>query len=66
MPIYDVVWRIQIDAETPREAAEQALRIHRDPNSIATVFEIRRENISCVLDNGEFEEIDLCKVGGTP
>lgn len=40
MDTYLVTWTIEIDANSPREAAEEALRIHRDPNSIATVFRV--------------------------
>lgn len=40
MPEYRVVWKIDLDAETAREAAEEALRIMRDPEGIATVFQI--------------------------
>lgn len=35
---YRVRWEIDLSADSPREAAEMALAIHRDPNSIATVF----------------------------
>lgn len=41
MPTYRVMWEIDIEAETKREAAEEALRIQRDPDSIATVFMVR-------------------------
>lgn len=37
---YLVTWEMQIDADSPREAAEEALRIHRDPTSIATCFKV--------------------------
>lgn len=37
---YRVVWTMDIEASTPREAAEEALAIHRDPASIATEFEV--------------------------
>lgn len=41
MSYYRVVWEIDIeDAETPEEAARKALSIQRDPNSIATVFDV--------------------------
>lgn len=36
--MYRVIWEIDIDADDPREAAEIALEIQRDPNSTATVF----------------------------
>lgn len=38
---YLVVWTVDIDAETPTEAAEQALRYQRNPESIATYFEVQ-------------------------
>jgi hypothetical protein len=37
---YRVRWEIDIEAETPREAAEKALAIRRKPDSIATVFDV--------------------------
>lgn len=37
---YFVIWKIDITAGDPKEAAEEALKIHRDPGSIATVFEV--------------------------
>jgi len=40
MPMYKVTWEIEIDARTPRAAAKEALRIQRDPGSIATVFNV--------------------------
>jgi len=38
---YRVLWEIDIDADSPREAAEGALQIQRRPDSIATVFTVR-------------------------
>ena len=35
---YRVKWEIDVDTDTPREAAERALEIMRDPGSEATVF----------------------------
>lgn len=43
MKEYIVCWAINLDAESPREAAEKALRIQRDPASIATVFVVYGE-----------------------
>jgi hypothetical protein len=37
---YIVTWVIDIEAETPEEAAEKALEIQRDPESTATVFDV--------------------------
>ena len=38
MSEYTVHWEIDLDAETPYEAAQRALEIQRDPQSIATMF----------------------------
>lgn len=38
--LYLVTWKIDIEAETPREAAEKARAIQLRPGSIATVFEV--------------------------
>jgi len=40
MNTYRVAWEIDIEATTAEEAAEQALRIHRNSDSIATVFTV--------------------------
>lgn len=37
---YEVVWRIEIDAKSAKQAAQEALRIQRDGGSTATVFEV--------------------------
>jgi hypothetical protein len=37
---YTVKWLIEVEAETPKEAAEKALKIQRDPESIATFFDV--------------------------
>lgn len=41
---YRVSWEIDSDASTPRAAAEEALRIQRNPQSIAVVFNVRDAN----------------------
>jgi len=40
MASYRVVWTIDIEADTPRQAAEKALEIQRDSDSMATCFEV--------------------------
>ena len=35
-----VSWEIDLDAATPREAAEEALRIMQRPDTMATVFDV--------------------------
>ena len=49
---YEVIWRIQVDAETPDEAARMAFEIMRDPDSDATVMEVTN------IETEETEEID--------
>ena len=55
---YHVVWMIDIEAETPEEAAREALAIQRDPASIATYFTVRDKN-------GYSVGVDLQKEEGT-
>ncbi len=40
MTQYLVKWEIDIEADTPEDAARQALEIQRDPESKATCFEV--------------------------
>ena len=40
MTEYIVSWKINLDADSPQEAAQKALEIQRDPESIATVFKV--------------------------
>lgn len=49
---YTVKWEMTMEADTPREAAEKALEVHRDPESIATFFTV-------VHPEGETVEVDL-------
>jgi len=38
---YHITWKIEVDSESFEEAAQIALHIQRDPNSIATLFEVK-------------------------
>ncbi len=49
---YRVTWIIELDADSFEDAANQALEIQRDPESLATHFTITNEH-------GETQEIDL-------
>ena len=55
---YRVTWVIDIEAESPKEAALQALRIQRNPESIATVFDVAGDEGDCVItiDLDEWEQ----------
>ena len=55
MKDYIVRWEILINAESPTDAAKIAQEIQRDPDSLATNFEVIE-----ILDDGErLYEIDL-------
>jgi hypothetical protein len=55
MPEYHVIWEIDLDADSPQEAAKKARAIHRDPDSLATVFDVTDEA-------GHTERVDLEEV----
>jgi hypothetical protein len=57
MKRYLVEWSIDLYAETPEEAARQALAIHRDPESIATVFKVIEHDAG-----GDAVTVDLSEV----
>lgn len=40
MPEYRVSWTIDVSADSPEEAAKEALKIQRDPESIAVMFKV--------------------------
>lgn len=49
---YRIVWEIDIEASSHKEAAEEALKIQRDPESLATVFDV-------IGEDGNTVRIDL-------
>jgi hypothetical protein len=51
---FTVVWRINIEASSAKQAAEEALKIQRDSASIATVFSVTDYS-------GKTIDIDLLK-----
>lgn len=56
MTTYRVIWTIDVDAETPNEAARNALRIQRDTDSEATYFVV-----TDTLDNETVAvDLDVC------
>ena len=54
---YVVTWTIEIEATSPEAAAELARDIQLDPESIATVFEVRE-------DLGFFPNTVVADLGG--
>ncbi len=61
MKTYLVTWRIDIDADSPEEAAAQALTIQRDIESTAAVFEVLETDD--LIDHAPVT-IDLDGLGG--
>jgi len=53
---YRVGWTIDIEAGGPEQAARHALAIQRDPESIATVFEVMSD------DGEELIRIDITEL----
>ena len=65
MTSYSVNWQIDIESESPVEAARQALKIHRDQNSTATVFDIYDEDGNYTrVDLLEIEEEQMSRIAG--
>jgi len=54
MTSYVVTWAIDVDADSPEEAARQAYAIQRDPESTANCFDVTEfGEDSRVIDLGE-------------
>jgi hypothetical protein len=53
--LYHIVWEIDIYAQSPRQAAEEAQAIQQDKDSTATVFDVTEEDgdKSVRIDLGE-------------
>ncbi|MGA2229012.1 MAG: hypothetical protein ABSH41_31640 [Syntrophobacteraceae bacterium] len=65
MTSYSVNWKIDIEAESPVEAAKQALEIHRDQNSTAIVFDVFDEHRNYTrVDLLEIEEEQMSHIAG--
>lgn len=67
MKTYLVSWEIEVDADDPKQAAQRALAIQKDPSSLATVFKVERRRWAQTLyvDLEEKEECGLCHDNGT-
>ena len=59
MSMYRVTWVIDLETDSPQEAAEAALRIQRDTDSTATVFHVEQQFGSKGLVTKNFGEFDL-------
>lgn len=58
MTEYHVTWTIELDADSAEDAAKNALAIHRDSSSLATVFTVNGEQID-LEDSCNSRPIDL-------
>lgn len=59
---YRVEWSMEIDADSPEEAARKALAIHRDPESVASVFDVYDEaGEAARVDILELDEAASCE-----
>jgi len=56
MPDYRLVWEIDIEADSPEDAAKEALLIQRDKGSDATCFTVtdKESNKKFEIDGCEF------------
>lgn len=57
---YKVIWEIDVEARSYVEAAKEALKIQRDPDSTATFFEV----IEHGSGDSETVDVDLGKPKG--
>ena len=61
--LYRVVWEIDINAETPEEAANIAHTIQQDTESTATVFTVFKHHDDSNICTEEDCENDICTIG---
>ena len=65
MALYRVTWEIDVDASSAKKAAEDALKIQRDPESTATVFMVGKRKSPFVGVKGlVYKRIELSKYKG--
>ena len=57
MNAYRVSWFIDVEAQTPMDAAREALAMQRDPESIATVFTVQDLSGAVCVDAAEGIEL---------
>ena len=67
---YRVKWELDVEADTPEQAAQKALQVQRDPESMAAVFEVFNDKESLgMFDLDRLEELlvfVLKNLGSTP
>ena len=60
MKSYLVTWEIDIEADTPEDAAREAFFVQRDADSVAMTFEVQEQ---MEVGYGEKVRVDLEEVG---
>lgn len=55
MSEYRVMWSVDVQAESPVEAAQEARRMQLDPKSLATVFDV---GMRCECGSYHIEDAD--------
>lgn len=56
---YLVTWEMEIEADSPEDAARKALEVHRRPDSIATVFKVYDDKgIDHIIDLTALDELE--------
>lgn len=63
---YRVGWYIDVQADSHEMAAREALAIQRDPESIATVFEVQRREVAPGDAVPAPVSVDLSEIDGAP
>ncbi len=59
MKRYNVVWEIELNATSKKDAAKKAREVMLDPNSLATVFYVSTEDIFIDRRDDSTSTIDL-------
>jgi hypothetical protein len=57
--LYWVLWEIEVEAETPRKAAERARHFQTKPGTTATVFDVAEVHPYAIRRYGDPVVIDL-------
>jgi len=60
MTDYVVTWVIDVDADSPEEAARKALDIQRDPESTANCFDVAEYGEDCRENHGKYIDLGEC------
>jgi hypothetical protein len=64
MPEYTVTWEIEVDADSPQEAAEKAYQIHHRPDGTATAFDVHMRQTTGELYRPVFIDLDELAAAG--